>query len=119
MHLVCSASHLQCFLEGLVNCDDHFESGPTQRNAHWPGDRRMADRACARHFLTSEGSETTLDCLAADRAAVECPEHLSLRRRPMVKVEEIHIPPTLSARASGLKCSAWAGCLGIAGRLPS
>jgi hypothetical protein len=60
-------------------------------------------------FLTSNGSETTLDCLAADRAAVECPEHLSSRRRSMMKVEKMHIPPTALGPASGLSCSAWAG----------
>src|SRR5262252_6328523 len=98
--LVCSASHVQCFLERLVNCDDRFEGRPTHWNGHWPDDHGMADRVGARHFLTSNRSETTLDCVAADRAAVECPEQLSLPRRPMMKAE-IHIPPTLSARRAG------------------
>jgi hypothetical protein len=47
-------------------------------------------------------SETTLDCLAADRAAVECPDCLSSRRRSMMKVEKMDIPPTALGPASGL-----------------
>ena len=77
-------------------------------------------RQCLRKtFLISNGSETTLDCLAADRAAVECPEHLSLRRQPTMKVEKMRIPPTALGPGKRAKCSAWAGCLGIAGRLQS
>src|SRR6478735_3393047 len=102
MLLVCSASHFHCFLERLVNCDDRFESRPTQRNGHWLDDHGVADRVCARHFLTSMGSETTLGCLAADRAAVECPEYLSSRCRSMMKVGKMHIPPTVLGPASGL-----------------
>ena len=52
-------------------------------------------------FLISMGSETTLDCLAADRAAVECPEHPGLRRRPTMMVKKMDIPPTASARQAG------------------
>src|SRR5262245_23441675 len=52
-------------------------------------------------FLISMGSETTLDCLAADRAAVECPEYLSLRRQRMMNVENMRIP-TAPGPASGL-----------------
>jgi hypothetical protein len=70
-------------------------------------------------FLISIGSETTLDCLAADRAAVECPEYLSLLRRPTMKVEKMRIPPTALGPGKRAKCSAWAGYLGIAGRLQS
>jgi hypothetical protein len=53
-------------------------------------------------FLISMGSETTLDCLAADRAAVECPEYLSSRLPIDDEVEKMHIPPTALGPASGL-----------------
>jgi hypothetical protein len=62
-------------------------------------------------FLTSMGSETTLGCLAADRAAVECPEYLSSPPIDDEGWENAH--PTNSSRpGERAKCSAWAGCLG-------
>ena len=75
-----------------------------QRNGTGIGSRRPGNgRPCLRKtFLISMGSETTLGCLAADRAAVECPEYLSSRCRSMMKVGKMHIPPTALGPASGL-----------------
>jgi len=39
--------------------------------------------------------------MAADRAAVECPEHLGLRRRPTIKVEKMVIRQQPSTRQAG------------------
>jgi hypothetical protein len=71
----------------------------------------VAHHVCARHFLTSMGSETTLGCLAANRAAVECPEYLSLRHRPMMLLKRF-MSDQHSRPGERAKCSAWAGCLG-------
>jgi hypothetical protein len=61
------------------------------------------------------GSETTLDCLAADRAAVECPDLLGVRRRPTMMVEKMDIPPTASARQAGSSAVLGRGALGQPG----
>src|SRR5262245_49171332 len=105
----------------MLNCDDRRnKSSPTPRRARWhrKDGQGMANHVCARHFLISIGSETTLDCQAADRAAVECPE--SQLALPIDDEGREYVHPTNSSRpGERAKCSAWAGCLGIAGRLQS
>lgn len=116
--LMSSATHVQRLPESIPDCDDRRdESWPTPRNARWHrwNDQGMGDRVCARHFLTSMGSETTLGCLAADRAAVECPEYLSSRCRSMMKVGKMHIPPTALGPASGLSAVLGRDALGQPG----
>jgi len=51
--------------------------------------------------------------MAADRAAVECPEYLSSRRRS--KVEKMRIPPTALGPASGLSAVLGQDAFGMPG----
>src|SRR6476661_440837 len=68
--------HFYRFPEGINNCaDGPQEDRPAGLHMIWswsgPGEIRFI---CARHISSPLESETTLGCIAADRAAVESPD---------------------------------------------
>jgi len=116
--VVGSTSHVQGLLKGILNCDDRRdECWPKQRNARWhsEGDQGMVDRSCARHLSSPWGVRQRLTAWQLTGRLSNARNILSLRRRSMMKVEKMHIPPTALGPASGLSAVLGRDALGRPG----